>query len=122
MSEKYEVNTSGRVKISEEVIAAIAIVAASEVEGVKYLYGKKPQSVCKKAKKHVRMSFKDQQVTVDISIVIKYGYVIPDVGYAVQENVQKNIECMTGLRVAAINVHCSGIAFTKEEANRAAGD
>ena len=111
-NEKVE-NNLGSVKISEEVIASVAAVAAAEIEGVKLISGKKP-AISKKAIKFVRLSFTETSVTVDVSIVVKYGYAIPEVGRAVQDNVQECVESMTGLKVDAVNVHCTGIAFTKE--------
>lgn len=112
-NEKNE-NNLGTVKISEEVIASVAAVAAAEIEGVKLISGKKPAAISKKANKFVRLSFTETSVAVDVSIVVKYGYAIPEVGRAVQDSVQECVESMTGLKVDAVNVHCTGIAFTKE--------
>lgn len=107
--------TDGFVKINENVIASVAVIAASEVEGVvKYAYGKKPSAVFKKAKKQVKLMFNETGVTIDISIAVKYGYILPEIGSAVQENVIQSVESLTGLKVDAVNVHFSGIAFGKE--------
>ena len=105
---------TGMVKISEDVIASVAAVAAGEIDGVKFVTGKKPASISKKANKYVKLTFTDSSVTVDVSIVVKYGYIIPEVGQAVQDNGQDCVEAMTGLRGDAGNVHCTGIAFAKE--------
>ena len=48
-------------------------------------------------------------------IIIKYGERIPDVAIAVQENVKKQIETMTGLSVIEVNVHVQGVDFGEEE-------
>ena len=105
---------TGMVKISEDVVASVAAVAASEIDGVKLVTGKKNASIPKKAHKSVKLTFTDSSVTVDVAIVVKYGYIIPEVGRAVQDSVQDCVESMTGLRVDAVNVHCTGIAFAKE--------
>ena len=102
---------TGMVKISEDVVASVAAVAASEIDGVKLVTGKKNASIPKKAHKYVKLTFTDSSVTVDVAIVVKYGYIIPEV---VQDSVQDCVESMTGLRVDAVNVHCTGIAFAKE--------
>lgn len=115
--EKHECDT-GMVKISEDVVASVAAVAASEIDGVRFVTGKKPASISKKANKYVRLAFTPSSVTIDVYVVIKYGYIIPEVGQAVQENVQNCVESMTGLHVDAVNVHCTGIAFTKESAQK----
>lgn len=104
----------GMVKISEDVVASVAAVAAGEIEGVRFVTGKKPASISKKANKYVRLSFTQTSVTIDIYVTVKYGYVIPEVGQAVQDNVQDCVESMTGLHVDAVNVHCTGIAFAKD--------
>jgi uncharacterized alkaline shock family protein YloU len=117
MDDSIKEAKSGFVKINEEVIASVAAVAASEIEGVKYIYGRKPASVSKKAKKQVKLLFNETGVTIDISIVVKYGYIIPEVGSAVQENIIQSVECMTGLKVDAVNVHCTAIAFGRENSS-----
>ena len=109
----------GTVNISEEVVAAIAAVAVSEVEGVyglsssftadlKEMLGKKNLS------KGVKLTIEDEIVTVECYVVITYGYEIPAVAAAIQENVTGAVESMTGLKVAAVNVDVCGIAAAKE--------
>ena len=108
----------GTVNISEEVVAAIAAVAVSEVEGVfglsssftadlKELVGKKNLS------KGVKLSIEDEVVTVEAFVVITYGYEIPTVAAAIQDNVTGAVESMTGLKVAAVNVDVCGISAPK---------
>ena len=123
MSEKNEYLVQpvdkGTINISEEVVAAIAAVAVSEVDGVfglsssftadlKELVGKKNLS------KGVKLSIEDKIVTVETFVVITYGYEIPTVAAAIQENVTGAVESMTGLKVAAVNVDVCGIAAAKE--------
>lgn len=109
MSEKTKPAEKGIVKISEDVIASIATVAACEVEGVKG----KPS---KRNAKSVRLTYDGKDAKIDISIIVKYGCMIPEVGAAVQENVAGAVESMTGLKVNAVNVHCAGVSFPKEKA------
>ncbi len=114
MSENRDI-MSGQVKISKDVIASVAMVAAGRIEGVKLVCGKKVGKGLKKAGKHLRIAVTDNGVTIDMNIAVRYGYLIPEVGYAVQENVQDCVESMTGLKVEQVNVHCTGIVFNKEE-------
>ncbi|HHX72526.1 MAG TPA: Asp23/Gls24 family envelope stress response protein [Clostridiales bacterium] len=118
MSEKNRKAGTGQVKISESVVSSVAAVAASEVEGVKAVGGKRPANVSRKAPRHVSLSINGNQVTVDISITVKYGFSIPVVGKAVQNAVTAAVEAMTGLSVVAVNVHCLGIAFPKENKDK----
>ncbi|MFC2741525.1 MAG: Asp23/Gls24 family envelope stress response protein, partial [Selenomonas sp.] len=47
-------------------------------------------------------------------MIVKYGARVPDVAIAVQENVKKAIENMTGLTVVEVNVHVQGVSFDEE--------
>ena len=107
---------SGSVKIAEDVISALAIVAAAEVDGVKYLNDQKPKKLSKKAKKHIKLSYNGNKLVVDVYIIVKYGYIIPRVASKVQTNVLEAVESMSGINVEAVNVHCTGISFNKDDA------
>jgi len=52
---------------------------------------------------------KNEEVKVDIPLVIKYGYNIPDIASRVQENVRQALEKMSNLSVKDINVNVQGI-------------
>ncbi len=108
----------GTVNISEEVVAAIAALAISEVEGVyglsssftsdlKEMLGRKNMS------KGVKLSIEEEIVTVECFVVVTYGYEIPAVAAAIQDGVITAVESMTGLKVAAVNVDICGISAAK---------
>ena len=109
----------GNIHISEEVLAVIAAAAALEVEGVgglaanlgtdlAELLGKKTLS------RGIRLEVAEENVTVDVNILVKYGHTIPEVGRAVQEAVMSSIEATSGLTVEAVNVNVCGVIFDKE--------
>ena len=109
----------GNIHISEEVLAVIADAAALEVEGVgglaanlgtdlAELLGKKTLS------RGIRLEVAEENVTVDVNILVKYGHTIPEVGRAVQEAVMSSIEATSGLTVEAVNVNVGGVIFDKE--------
>ncbi|HIY16324.1 MAG TPA: Asp23/Gls24 family envelope stress response protein [Candidatus Intestinimonas stercorigallinarum] len=109
----------GNIHISEEVLAVIAAAAVLEVEGfgglaanlgtdLAELLGKKNLS------RGIHIQVEEETVTVDLSILVKYGYTIPDVARAVQEAVASSIEATSGLPVAAVNVNVGGVVFEKE--------
>lgn len=50
-----------------------------------------------------------EQLAVDLSIVVQYGFSIPELGRKVQEEVKQAIENMTGLQVDQVSVKISGI-------------
>lgn len=108
----------GTVNISEEVVAAIAALAISEVEGVyglsssftadlKELVGKKNMS------KGVKLTIENEMVTVECFVMVTYGYEIPAVAAAIQDGVINAVESMAGLKVAAVNVDVCGISAPK---------
>ena len=107
----------GSVHISEDVVAAIAALAASETEGVSMLsvsgggidlLGKKNLS------KGIKIALTDKTVHVDVYVTVTYGKAIPKAAKQVQDRVRESIESMTGLTVGGINVHVGGVSFGKE--------
>lgn len=104
------------VRISEEVVGAIASMAASEVEGVA---GMSPSLVDglsemlgkKGVGKGVRVEVGTREAAVDLFLAVEYGVRIPVVAQRVQERVKEAIEAMTGLRVVEVNIHVQGVSF-----------
>ena len=109
----------GNIHISEEVLAVIAAAATLEVEGVGGLAANLGTDLAellgkKNLSRGIRLQVEEESVTVDVAILVKYGYTIPDVGRAVQEAVANSIETTSGLTVAAINISVGGVVFGKE--------
>ena len=112
MEENYAVcdDVLGDVRISDEVVANIAVIAAGEIEGVSYVIGDtKPNEFknivgIKNYSREIRVEVCDRIVSVDMAIAVKYGFSLPAVGKAVQERVRTSIESMTGLEVSDVNV------------------
>ena len=108
----------GEVKIADEVVAIIAGLATTEVEGVSSMAGNITNEIVsrlgmKSLSKGIQVEVSDNEVMVDVAINIAYGYSIPDVSTKVQEKVKTTIESMTGLEVAKINFMkspCNGFA------------
>ena len=107
----------GTIKISEDVVASIAALAATETEGVgglsacltaeiASLLGKKSQN------KGVRVQLGEQDtVGVELSILVEFGKSVGEVALAVQKAVKAAVESMTGLKTAVVNVVVSGVTF-----------
>lgn len=109
----------GTVNISEEVVAAIAALAISEVEGVYGLSSSFTADLAemlgrKNMAKGVKLSIEDEVVTVECFVVISYGYEIPAVAANIQNDVSTAVESMTGLKVASVNVDICGISAAKK--------
>ncbi len=108
----------GEVKIADDVIAAIAGMAATEIEGVAYMSGKITREIIgklgiKNLSRGVVVRLEEEKVHVGLSVVIRYGYSIPKTSRAVQEKVKSSIEGMTGLPVESVNVHITGVDIDK---------
>lgn len=117
----------GSVRIADDVVAIIAGLAATEVEGVAGMSGGIAGGIAemlgrKNLSKGVKVEVGEKEAAVDIFVIVTYNVRIPDVALKIQENVKKAIETMTGLKVVEINVHVQGVAFpsmeTKEEDTR----
>ena len=52
-------------------------------------------------------------IRIDAYIAVKYGYAIHEVALQVQTAIADAVTDMTGLPVAAVNVHVSGVVFEK---------
>lgn len=110
----------GTIKIANEVVAIIAGLAATEVEGVAGMSGGVVGGIAemlgrKNLSKGVKVEVGDKETAIDIFVIIDYGSSIPDVAWQIQDNVKQAIESMTGLGVVEINVHVQGVHFEEEE-------
>ena len=65
--------------------------------------------------KGVKVEVGQSECAVDLYIIIEYGYNIPEVAQAIQENVKRTIEVMTGLNVVEVNLHVLGVHFPPEK-------
>jgi len=118
---KLDENPNGTVSFATEVVATIAGLAATEVEGVASMSNQNggfadmfSRKNSRNFTKGVRIDLDGNKVTVDVTITVEYGSPVPDVAHNIQENVKKAIETMSGLDVHAVDVHVSGISFERE--------
>lgn len=121
MSEMLNEDT-GRVKISEEVVAIIAGVASAEVEGVNSMGGTLAGGIAeflgakRNISKGIKADIKENDVTIDIHVVVNYGVKIPEMAWEIQEKVKAQVESMTGLNVLKVNIHIDGVNIDKTKA------
>ena len=104
----------GEVKIASDVVAAIAALAATEIDGVYSMAGNITNELIgklgmKNLSKGVKILMEGGIVRVDMMVVVNYGYSIPEVSGQVQERVSPQIENMTGLSVSEVNVRIAGV-------------
>ena len=99
----------GSVMIADDVVAMIASLAATEIEGVSSMVGsitneQMSKVSMKKLTKGVHVNISNGTAIVELAVVLLYGYNIPVICQKVQEKVKTAIENMTGLTVAGVNV------------------
>ena len=115
--EAYTLKSNGNdgiVSISDDVVAMLASIAATEVDGVASMVGNITNELMsrvgvKKLTKGVKVMVVDGKVNVDLAIMIDYGYNIPETCQSVQNKVKAAIESMTGLTVDIVNIRIGGI-------------
>lgn len=111
---KIKEDNLGEVHVADEVVAIIAGLAATEVEGVASMAGNITNELVSKLgmknlSKGVKVEVAEKTVSVEVALNISYGYSIPEVSEKVQEKVKSAIETMTGLSVAILNVRIATV-------------
>ena len=119
-SVKIKESEIGEVKVADEVIAIIAGLAATEVDGVSSMAGNITNELVSKLgmknlSKGVRIEISEDSVEIYLALNIAYGYSIPEVSAKVQERVKTAVETMTGLSVAALNVKIAAVDMKSQE-------
>lgn len=116
MSEIYK-ESGGSLKISHDVIASIAGYTATEIEGVASLASISSSLAGwlweRQVISPVTVNINDGVAVIDISLNIESGAKIPDVSKRVQSAVKEAVQNMTGIVVARVNLHISGIRFAE---------
>ena len=129
MSEENNMNTvnpngvqeDNGINISNDVVAVIAGMAASNVQGVADMAGGFASGVSealsgkKNMAKGIKVDINGNQVKIDVHILVEYGARIPDVAFEIQKNVKQNVESMTGLNANEVNVHVQGVSINNSQ-------
>lgn len=111
---------NGSINIAEEVIAAIAVGAVREVEGVSGMMTNLGGSVtdlvnnkknAQKGAKGVKIDMTGTALTLDLYLTVQYGHPIPEVAENAQKAVASAVEAMTGCAVDMVNIHVGGVTL-----------
>lgn len=110
----------GKVTFANDVIAVIAGLAATEVEGVAGMSGSIMGDIAeilgrKNLTKGVKVEVGNEETAVDLYVIIDYGVKIHNVCENIQDAVKTSVENMTGLRVVEVNVYIQGINMNQEK-------
>lgn len=113
---------NGSINISDNVVAAIAQIAVSEVDGITGLStgGATPADIVAgildRKSRPLRVSVHGDALTIDVYVRVTYGVKIPTCAAALQSAIDQSVESMTGLKVSAVNVHVTGLDFSEATA------
>ena len=114
LDEEIKTENEG-IQISSDVVAVIAGVAVSEVQGVSGMSGGFAGGITevlsgkKNLAKGIKVDIEGDIAKIDVNIIVEYGSRIPDVAFEIQNRVKKSVENMTGLKVEEVNVHVQGV-------------
>lgn len=108
----------GTVEIEPEVISVIASIAVSEVKGVEGVFPDLKNSTLerfgrKNLSKGVKITTKDNEITIDVYCSLNYGVKVSETALKVQESIHSALRTMTALTPQQINVHITHIEMAK---------
>ncbi|GKU78477.1 Asp23/Gls24 family envelope stress response protein [Paenibacillus sp. L3-i20] len=111
---------TGIIRISDDVVATIAGLAALETPGIAAMSGGISEGLAKRlsgknVQKGVSVEVGQLEAAIDLRIIVHYGIPIQEVCRQLQLNVRESVENMTGLQVVEVNVKVEGVAFKEEE-------
>lgn len=101
--------------VSDEVIAICAVNASLKTEGVLRMAGGLSNALSRNLlgkellSKGVKVNQNNGSVEIDVNIIVKYGCKIPQVAWDIQENVKREVNEITELKVSAVNIHVQGV-------------
>ncbi len=107
-----DVQSLGELKIHENVISSIVRRATLDQKGVSRLSGNNFVDTIGEIVGSRRIQDRaifvrfteDNRIELEIKIVVKFGYIVPEVAAAVQQSVITEVERTTGMTVTAVNV------------------
>lgn len=113
------VDSYGEVRIADDVVGNIAAIASTEVEGVAGTVGNVTKELMSRLglnprSKGVKVVIDGNMVTLDMALIMKYGYNIPITSKQVQERVKTSVENMTGLTVVNVGIRIVGIDMEEQ--------
>ncbi len=92
----------GKVVYNTGIVRGIVSLAISEVEGAQPLLGKKSG---------ISLYIEKDGIYADVSVIVKYGYNVPELAYRIQQSIRQNVENMTNYKVAKVDVHVEDVLF-----------
>lgn len=95
---------NGKVVYNAGIVKSIVALAVNEVEGTLPLHNNKNGIV---------LFLEKDGIYADVSVVVEYGYNVPELAYRIQQSVKQNVENMTKYKVAKVDVHIEDVVFSE---------
>lgn len=120
MNEAEKSTLVGKIKIADNVAAAIANIAAQEVEGVVKVIGSSTSPISemfgkRNLAKGVKINMDEEGTNIELALVILHGVNIVKIAEEVQRNVKEAVESMTGISVKNVDITISDIVFEEKK-------
>ena len=93
---------SGKVVYNAGIVRGIVALAINEVDGAQPLSGKR---------NGISLYIEKDGIYADVSVIVKYGYDVPELAYRIQRSIKQNVETMTKYKVAKVDVHVQDVIF-----------
>ena len=118
LEQLQKIDVGGETSISDEVIGAVAGVAAREIEGVSSLGTSSIRKTIaervgggEQRARGVAVEAGRREAILDIDLRVVYGYSLPEVVVKVRQNVARRVLEMCGLVSKEININVVGVDF-----------
>ncbi len=95
----------GKIVYNAGIVQNIVELAVAEVEGTLPSQGKRGG---------ISLYLEKDGIYVDVSVIVKYGYNVPELAYRIQQSVKQSVENMTRFKVAEVNVHIQDVMFIED--------
>ena len=111
---------NGTISFTNDVISTIVGLATVDIDGVASMSGGIGDGIGefvgrKNYSKGVKVEVGKDDVVIDMKIVVKYGFSIPEICKNIQQSVTKSVETMTGLKVKKLNIAIQGIVVENDQ-------
>ena len=104
---------NGKVVYNAGIVHNIVALAVAEVEGAMPVQSKK---------NGISLYLEKDGIYADVSVMVKYGYNVPELAYRIQQSVKQSVENMTHYKVAQVDVHIQDVVFGDSPVQEKADD
>jgi uncharacterized alkaline shock family protein YloU len=112
----------GNVRIDNDVLSSIAGMAAKKVDGVHRistsLVGGIAQIIRKTPDAGIKVVVGEDEVSFELGVTVNYGVNIPELTYQIQKTIKEEVENMSGLKVAKVDVFVHGVHMADKKSQK----